>query len=443
MWRVMLTLILLASSVGRSASSDAVSSDETRTLTLASAVSLAFERNPSLAAMREEVPAALSRLKMAQAQGKLVGSANTYLSTGTMASTMPSNANVMPRMYMGVPSTSRLDQNLMLMYPLHTGGRVSSRVGAAGARVEATQGDVDSMVLDLAYAVRAAYWQALYRMDLVKVQEENVTRQGERLRVDQAKYDAGKIPLFYVLRDKSELADAEQQLTNARRDVETALLDLRNAIGLGMTAPLSLADTLQYNPEAAEQDAAQRVTDGLQNRPEERALGAKTKAAELEVAARKSAYRPQVDAMLMLNGMKASGMGVDGGYTVGVVGSLSILDGGERKASVSEAEAMVRSLEQQKQALDLDIERQVRTALLDLAAANQNVRTALEAEAAAEEDHRVARVGYDAGKLINLEVVSALAALVKARTNVAQAKYEYNLAADAVRRATGVLPASE
>jgi outer membrane protein len=443
MWRVMPMLILLASSVGWGAGSDAVSRDETRTLTLASAVSLALEQNPSLAAVREELPAALSRLAMAQAEGKLVGSANTYVSAGTMGSTIPSNANVMPRMYMGVPGTSRFDQNLMLMYPLHTGGRVSSRVGAAGARVEAAQQDIDSTILDVAYAVRAAYWQTLYGMELVKVQEENVTQQGERLRVDQAKHDAGKIPLFYVLRDRSEVADSQQQLTNARRDVETALLDLRNAIGLEMTAPLSLADTLQYDPEAAEQDVAQRVADALQNRPEERALEERTKAAELEVAARKSAYRPQVDAMLMLDGMKASGMGADGGYTVGVVGSLPLLDGGERKASVSEAEAMVRNLKQQKQALDLDIERQVRAALLDLAAANRNVRAALEAVAAAEEDYRVASIGYQAGKLINLEAVSSLTALVRARTNSAQATYEYNLAVDAVQRATGVLPPAQ
>jgi outer membrane protein TolC len=129
-----------------------------------------------------------------------------------------------------------------------------------------------------------------------------------------------------------------------------------------------------------------------------------------------------------------------GGYTVGVVGSLPLLDGGERKASVSEAEAMARNLAQQKHALDLQIERDLRSALLSLTAANQNVRTALEAEASAEEDHRVASVGYQAGKLINLEAVSALATLVKARTNVAQAKHEYNLAADAVQRAAGAAP---
>jgi len=413
---------------------------DTQALSLALAVSLALEKNPSLAAAREDLPAAQARLRMAQAAGRLSASANAYASTGTMGATMPSPESVMPRMYMGVPADPRFDQNLTLMYPLSTGGRIGSQIRAAGAQVQATTQDIESMVLDVAYAVRAAYWQALYQRELVKVQEESVSEQQERLRVDQAKYDAGKIPLFYVLRDKAELADAEQQLTNAGRDAETALLDVRNAIGLQLTARVELTDKLLYDPAAADQDIDRLLADALANRPEALALQARLTAAEREVAARKAAYRPQVDGMVMLDAGKTSGADFMGGYTVGLVGSLPLLDGGERRASVSEAEAMVRKLGQEREALDLQIERELRTALLDLAAANKNVRTALEAEASAEEDHRVASIGYQAGKLINLEAVSALATLVKARTNVTRAIYEYNLAADAVRRAVGALP---
>jgi outer membrane protein TolC len=409
-------------------------------LSLASAVSLALEKNPSLAAAREELPAAQARLRMAQAAGKLSGSASAFLSTGTLGSTIPSPASIMPRQYMGVPADSRFDQNVTLMYPLSTGGRVGSRVRAANAQVRATMQDIESMVLDVAYAVRAAYWQALYHTELVRVQEESVSEQQERLRVDQAKYDAGKIPLLYVLRDKAELADADQQLTNAGRDANAALLDLRGEIGLELTASIELTDKLLYDPAAADQEADALLADALAKRPEALALQARLDAAEREIAARKAAYRPQVDAMVMLDGMETSGMGIGGGYTAGIVGSLPLFDGGERKASVSEAEAMARNLRRQKEALDLQIERDLRTALLNLAAANKNIRAALEAEASAEEDHRVATIGYQAGKLLNLEAVSALAALVKARTNVTQAKYEYNLALDGVQRAVGALP---
>jgi outer membrane protein TolC len=418
----------------------ALAQDEPRALSLASAVELALEQNPSLAAMREELPAAVARLRMAQAEGRLSASTHTYLSTGTMLNTVPSPDAVMPRMYMGVPAGSRVDQNVTLMVPLSTGGRVASRARAAAAGQRAVEQDIESMLLEVAYMVRAAYWEALYRAEMVQVQEESVNEQRERLRVDQAKYDAGKIPLFYVLRDKAELADAEQELTDAQRDAEAALLDVRAAIGLPLTAPLQLTDALQYDPAAADPNAEELAAQARTNRPEVRALAARVEAAQREVAARKAAYRPQLDAMLMFDAEKASGMGLDGGYTVGLVGSLPLFDGGERKAGVAEAEAMARKLERDQEALALRIERELRGALLDLAAANRNVRTALEAEASAEEDHRVAAVGYDAGKLINLEAVSALAALVQARTNVAEARFEFNLATDAVRRSAGALP---
>ncbi len=45
-------------------------------LSLADAVALALKQNPNLGAVREDLPAALARLKMAQAEGKLTGSAS-------------------------------------------------------------------------------------------------------------------------------------------------------------------------------------------------------------------------------------------------------------------------------------------------------------------------------------------------------------------------------
>jgi outer membrane protein TolC len=418
----------------------AVTQEPPQALSLATAVQLALERNPDLLAARQELPAAESRLRMARSEGRPRASANTYLSTGTMGSTLPSPDSVMPRMYMGVPPRSRLDQNLTLMAPLSTGGRVRARIRGAAARVEQTERDIDAMALEVAYEAREAYWMALLNREMVRVEAENANEQGERLRIDQAAHDAGKIPLFYVLRDKAEVAAAEQALTNARRDADKALLDLRRAIGLALALPVELTDSLVYRPDEADRDPGELVAKARQDRPEARALSAQIAAADREVLARKAAYRPQVDAMLMLDAEKTAGDPFRSGYTAGLVASLPLLDGGSRSAEVSEALAMRANLEHRQEALGLDIEREVRAALLDLAAADQNVRTAAEAVAAAEEDYRVAKVGFGAGKLINLEVISALAALVQARTNVALAVYEHNLAADAVRRSTGSMP---
>jgi outer membrane protein TolC len=60
--------------------------------------------------------------------------------------------------------------------------------------------------------------------------------------------------------------------------------------------------------------------------------------------------------------------------------------------------------------------------------------------AAAREDYRVARIRYEAGKSIPVEVLDALAARTRAEQSVVQAKYQFNAARDQLLRAVGVLP---
>ena len=168
--------------------------------------------------------------------------------------------------------------------------------------------------------------------------------------------------------------------------------------------------------------------------------GKRLEAARRQVAARRASFRPQVAATLMGDVSRMDSEDLRGDYSVGLVASLPLLDGGRRQAEVAEAEAMVRKAEADQAALDLEIARQVRTALLDLEAADHNVATAQAAETAAEEDYRVALVRYQAGKAINLEPISALTALVRAHTNQAQARFDQQVAQDAVERAVGRLP---
>lgn len=107
------------------------------------------------------------------------------------------------------------------------------------------------------------------------------------------------------------------------------------------------------------------------------------------------------------------------------------------------AQAQQQQLTQRERQLMQGIARDVLTAQANLHAADQNIRTSLEAQAAAEEDYRVARLRYDVGKAINLEPLDALASLVRARVNAAQALYEYNNAVDGLQRATGQFAPTE
>jgi outer membrane protein TolC len=403
-------------------------------------VAEALAQNPVLQAARAEVPGAQARVEQARSGGRFSASTTTFLTTGSMFNNLAGPDPVGPQDILTVPNAPQADQNVMLMYPLSTGGRVQAQVAGAGADLRATQADADTTRLDTAYLVRRDYWQVLFNQEAVKIAQENLQEQEERLRVDQVTTDAGKLPPYYVLRDQAEVADARQGLTNARRDVDTALLQLRQDLGLPMEQLLTLTDALVYD-STAPGAAAALSAEALKTRPEALAAQARVEAAQREVEARRSAYRPQVAATAMSDAFATRGQSAQVGYTVGVTASLPLADGGSRSAEVAEAQAAVTKAQADLRAVNLDLTRQVHTALVNLAAAEENVSTAEQALAAAEEDYRVALVRYQAGKAINLEPISALAALVRARTNHAQAVFDQRVALDAVQRAAGRLPA--
>jgi len=126
-----------------------------------------------------------------------------------------------------------------------------------------------------------------------------------------------------------------------------------------------------------------------------------------------------------------------GGYLAGIVIGLPVLDGGRRKAVVGEAQAMQEKALVEVERLKLQIVSEVDTALREFQTALQNVQTAKDALRAAEEDERVAKVRYEAGRSVLVEYLDALAALVRAQVNYAQALYELFFAHDKLQRAMG------
>lgn len=411
-------------------------------LSLQEAVELAWERNPALQGVRAEVPAARARLQLARSQGRLAASTTTFVTSGSMPNLFQGTEPVEPRPPVAVPPESQFDQNLMLMYPLSTGGRVGAQIDQADYQVRAAQAEVDQALLEVGYQVRRSYWQVLLNEEFVKIAQENLREQQERLRVDEIALEVGRIPAYYVLRDKAEVAAAQQQLTNAQRDLAIAVLQLRQDMGLPMEETLQLTDALVY-AAGAPPAADSLVLEAYANRPALSAASARVVAAQRQVALKRSAFRLQVNAALMADAfvpLEGDSRSFRGGYTAGIIASLPLLDGGARRAEVAEAEAMVARAEADREALKLEVSREVHEALLAFHAADQNVRTAEAAVAAAEEDARIAWERYEAGKAINLEPLSALAALVAARTNYAQALFAQRVTLDAVNRAVGELP---
>jgi outer membrane protein TolC len=426
-------------------------------LTMDQAVETALRESPVVRGAVEEVEAAAGWLAAARAERRPWVSANLFASGGNNTNIVAGPAPTQPQMIMGLPKGGFFEANLMAMVPLFTSGRLQAMVRQAAAQRDASKADLESQRQEVALMVRMAYREALARRSLVEVWRARLQEDEERLRLDREKVAAGRIPAFYVQRDEAEVAATRQDLTNAGRDVELSLLQLRTVMGVSPASRIEIPGSLEYqssadflsrlavgapapagssgaSPSALPPDLASLLRLAERQRPELQASALRTRAVTAETASLRGAYGPQVSLFAMGDALTEE---PHGGLTAGVAASFPLFNGGQRRARLQTAGAERRRQEQEQQRIALQVSQEVSAALLNLRAAEQNIATAQAALVAAREDYRVAAMRYDAGRSIGVEVLDALTARVRAESNVVQALFQYNVQRDRLLRAVG------
>jgi outer membrane protein len=403
-------------------------------VTLSDAVNIALKNNPTIEARQAMLKAASARVGMAKSMTGLQVSAASFATTGSIPMIVPGSPGVTPQFFTITPDKGRLDGALTAMYPLYTGGKLSGQVNGARSLRSAQADELAASELSVALAAKTAYYQVLLANEFVDVFQQRVTESKERLRIAEEAYKDGKIAKFDLLRNQTELADSEQQLNNSQRDVDVALADLKNVLGATQDCQYTLSEKLTLTPVNMNNQELQATA--LRQRPEVHGAQARVLSAQSNVTVAKSAYKPQVYATAMAEGMTASGE-TDSGYLVGVTAALPIFDNGLRKSSVEEAQAMVKQAQAEQRDVTLGVGKDVSGSLARLQAAAKNVDLAKAAVTQADEDYRVIKLRYEAGKAINVEVLDALASLTRAQTMYADALYNHNVAAADLLRATG------
>jgi outer membrane protein len=122
---------------------------------------------------------------------------------------------------------------------------------------------------------------------------------------------------------------------------------------------------------------------------------------------------------------------------VGLVISLPLLDGGQRRAETARARAQEERTQAEESDLELRVANEVQQAWLDVQTAAENYNTAQAGVLAAQSAYDVTVLRVQNQKSILLEQLDALAVLTQARANIAQALYDHSVAVARLHRAVG------
>jgi outer membrane protein len=312
-------------------------------------------------------------------------------------------------------------------------GKLSSTAKSATRRSDAAIADAERTRQDTVFSVRAAYYEALYQDQRAAVFQSAVDVANEQLKNDTVAVEAGKAPAFYIDRDKAELAAEQQMLADVRRESATARIRLAALLGLDPSTPLELTDTL------VAPDAGNTPVDILSNSPDLAAARFRVDAANASLRAAGRASRPDVAVTLMSDRIASSGNETMKGTTAALVVAFPLWDGGMRRSAKHESAAMRDSAAHELRNTELTLKADYQAARLEYDTAVANIATAESAVKSAEANYRVAKIRYEAGKGILVEMLDANAALIRARDNRIRAIRDALLARDMLLRLAGKL----
>lgn len=410
-------------------------------LTARDAVAIALAQSLRVGLAREEALMATAERLMASSGLGLKVSATAMGAVANTSMIYTTAPGVMPVFYAQLADRNVADFNLMAMLPLFTGGRLQALLIGARTTEKAALARQAWMLLDVAREARAAYARVLLSRQKLDVALWDVAEQTENLRLVTLRFTAGRIARYEVLRARAELANSRQMENDAGAALEVDQAALKSVLGVDMASALDFVDVPAMPPPGAA--LAVEMQRALSGRPDLIAAHFDVDAAAQAIRAARAQYSPQVYAVGMLEEMFATGRGhpgsSSGGYSVGAVASLPILDAGERRADVLRTEAQRRHRALEVQSLELEVTRQVVEATVNLNAARQNVALAEDEVERGEEDLRVARLRFVSGRALHIEVIDALRTVARARLNRVNALYLAAVARADLLRATGRL----
>ncbi|HKT89586.1 MAG TPA: TolC family protein [Candidatus Sulfotelmatobacter sp.] len=276
-------------------------------------------------------------------------------------------------------------------------------------------------------AVGNAYLQAIAAAARVDTAEAQV-------KAAQALYDkasdqqkAGVTPAIDTLRSQVELQARQQQLIVARNDLAKLTLSVARVIGLPPGQQFVLTEKAPYQAltplplETYLQHAYAERSDYLS------AL-AQVRSAEISKKAAFAGHYPTIDVQANVGDIGVNPSQSNGTWQVNGGINIPIFAGNRVHADMLQADSRLQQARSQLGDLRGRIDYEVRTALLDLNAAADQVNVARSSVELAEQTLTQSQDRFTAGVADNLEVVQAQESVASAHESYIQSLYAHNLA---------------
>ncbi|MBW4512084.1 MAG: TolC family protein [Scytonematopsis contorta HA4267-MV1] len=400
----------------------------TQPLTLAQVIELARRNNKTLQSSLLVLEANQASLRAAQASLLPTLGISSSLARGGAANII---GDTRPR-----TDTTNFSAGLELGYTLFTSGSRTAQIRASEERVRRQELEVERQSEEVRLNVTRAYYVLQQADENVRINGSAVENARASLRDAEALERAGVGTRFDVLTSQVNLAQALTRLTQARAQQQTNGRQLASLLSVPQIVNIVAADPVRV-AGLWNQTLEQSIVLAFKNRPELQQDLIDRNISEQERRQILAQGGPQI----ALSGSYNLGDTFDDtrraadDYRVVVTASLSLYDGGARRANAAAQKANIAAAEVQFSQRRDSIRFEVEQAFFELQSNFQNIQTAEAALVQARDALRLARLRFQAGVGTQTDVIRSENDLTQQEGNRVNAIIQYNTSLAQLQRA--------
>ena len=320
------------------------------------------------------------------------------------------------------------ETTLSVAQTLPLGGKREARVAAAQAEVEAAQARLKLSRTDFAAKLAQSYAEAEAASRRVQIAGDGLAAAETDARAARLLVDAGKEAQLRALQADAEVERARAEVAAAQAAETTAFARLSALIGAERPYDRIVVSLLDAPSTPSP------VADGATSAAVE-AARADQAAAEARVRSARAEAFP--DVRLSAGVRRYDNLG-GSALVAGVSLPLPLFD--RNRGGVAAARAELTGAEAKLRQTELDLTADRRAAQADATSADAQLAAALAGEKASAEAYRLARIGYQAGRVPLLEVAAARRALVDAQSRTVDGRLARVKAQVELARLDGRIP---
>jgi len=240
----------------------------------------------------------------------------------------------------GIGTTSAITYSLTAQQLLFDGFKTSNTAAGNEASIKAARYNYQAVSSAVRFALRSAFTELLKAQELVSLAVEIAARRRNNVRLISLRYQGGREHIGSLRQAEAALAQAEFEVSQARRGLVLAQTTLASSLGRNSHQPVSVEGSFKAGKLPAGKPDLGVLA---KNNPQFKELDARSRAARYDLAAAKNAFSPQLYLTSTIGrGGTLERLPLDAvDWNAGVTVSVPIYEGGTGRAKVSRAMAVL------------------------------------------------------------------------------------------------------